>query len=111
MNRKEQIKLKHLKEKLETGLKIVGHCKCGCALMISTVSEKPHMFNYYCTICGSVGDVRFPKKGDSFNLTEENDNPIKLLVALNAADGRKISDEAIESTPVSSYVNKGQGAL
>lgn len=111
MNRKEEIKLKHLKEKLETGMKLIGRCKCGCATFISTVCEKPHIFNYYCTICGSVGDVRFPKKGDEFNLNEKDDNPIKLLISLNEAAGRKISDEAIENTPISPYVNKGQGAL
>ena len=107
MNRKQQIKLKHLKEKLETGMKVVG----GCATFISTVCEKPHIFNYYCTICGSVGDVRFPKKGDEFNLTEENDNPIKLLISLNSAAGRNITDDIIENTPISPYVNQGQGAM
>ena len=78
---------------------------------ISTVCEKPHIFNYYCTICGSVGDVRFPKKGDEFNLTEENDNPIKLLISLNSAAGRNITDDIIENTPISPYVNQGQGAM
>jgi hypothetical protein len=111
MNRKEQIKLKHLEEKLQNGLKIVGKCKCGNALFISTVCEKKHIFNYYCTICGSVGDVRFPKTGDSFNTTAEDDNPIKLLISLNEKDGRNITDEQIETTPISDYVNKGQGAL
>ena len=111
MNRKQQIKLKHLEEKMANGMKLIGTCKCGCATFVSTVCEKPHIFNYYCTICGSVGDVRFPKNGDDFKLTEENDNPIKLLIAINEAAGRKISDETIENTPISPYVNKGQGSL
>lgn len=111
MNRKQQIKLKHLEEKMANGMKLIGTCKCGCATFVSTVCEKPHIFNYYCTVCGSVGDVRFPKKGDSFKTTEALDNPIKLLVSLNETMGRKVTDKMIEETPISSYVNHGQGGL
>lgn len=111
MNRKQQIKLKHFKEKMANGLKLVGHCKCGNALFISTICEKEHIFNAYCTVCGSVSDVRFPKVGDDFNLTTELNNPIKLLVDINKNAGRKITDEMIENTPISPYVNQGQGAL
>lgn len=111
MNRKDEIKLKHLNEKLQTQLKIVGRCRCGNALFISTFCQKAHLFNYYCTTCGSVGDIRFPKSGDEFNLTQEFDNPIKLLVGIMASDGRKVPDKTIEDTPISPYVNKGQGNL
>jgi len=111
MNRKQQIKLKHFKEKMETGFKLIGRCKCGNALFISTICKKEHIFNAYCTVCGSVSDVRFPKIGDEFNVNTELDNPIKLLVKLNNDAGRKITDEMIENTPISPYVNKGQGAL
>lgn len=111
MNRKQQIKLKHFSEKLTKGLKLIGKCKCGNALFISTICEKPHIFNAYCTVCGSVSDVRFPKVGDEFNITKEDDNPIKLLIKINKDAGRNITDEMIENTPISPYVNNGQGAL
>lgn len=111
MNRKQQIKLKHLQEKIKTGLKLIGRCKCGNALFISTICEKEHIFNAYCTTCGSVSDVRFPKAGDEYNVTKEYDNPIKLLIKLNEDAGRKITDEMVENTSVSPYVNIGQGAM
>ena len=50
MNRKQQIKLKHFKEKMETGFKLIGRCKCGNALFISTICKKEHIFNAYCTV-------------------------------------------------------------
>ena len=105
------MKEKDFIKKLETGLKVIGTCKCGGALFVSTICEKSHLFNYYCTTCGSVGDVRFPKSGDYFNISPDLDNPIKLLLDENKKAGREISDEEIENTKVSSYVNMGQGSL
>ena len=58
-----------------------------------------------------ISDVRFPKVGDDFNLTTELNNPIKLLVDINKNAGRKITEEMIENTPISPYVNQGQGAM
>lgn len=98
-------------EKMKNGMKVIGTCKCGGAIFISTVCEKEHTFNYYCTVCGSVGDVRFPKSGDYFNISPDLDNPIKLLIDENEKAGRTITDEMIENTPISPYVNKGQGSL
>ena len=35
----------------------------------------------------------------------------KLLISLNSAAGRNITDDIIENTPISPYVNQGQGAM
>ena len=108
MNKKE---LDKYSKKLINGLKVIGQCKCGGAIFVSTTCEKEHLFNYYCSVCGSVGDVRFPKSGEFFNHTPDERNPIQLLIKHNEDAGREISDETIEKTPVSPYVNEGQGSL
>lgn len=92
----------------------VGTCRCGAPLMIYLESRPENLFNVYCTQCGSVSDVRKPKKGDFYETDTAHgyENPIKLLCHMyKTYKGRDITDEEIEKTPFSEAVNEIQGEV
>ena len=101
---------KKINKKLES-IRCLGECKCGGKLIISTLAPKSERFTVSCTECGSVSDIRFPKKGDVYVLTSVDDNPIKLLCRVYEQEKIIISDHEIESTPISSLVNKLHGEV
>lgn len=99
---------KKLEKKLKS-LRCIGECKCGGQLVFSTLSPKSERFTVSCTDCGSVSDVRFPKKGDAYTLLGIEDNPLKLLCRIYEQERIFITDEEIEKTPISKLVNKLHG--
>lgn len=102
---------KKIEKKVES-LACLGQCQCGGPLIISTLAPKTERFTVTCVDCGSVSDVRFPKRGDLYTLDGTmDDNPLKLLIRYYESDNITITDEDIESTPVSKLVNTKHGSL
>ena len=94
-----------------TNKRIIGVCRCGGDLTIDINSNIDGIFNYYCDVCKSVGDVRFPKRGDYFNESLELDNPIKIVISEYNNIGKEITDDNVENIPISALVNNRQGSL
>ena len=99
---------KKLDKKLKS-IRCLGECRCGGNLIISILAPKTERFTVSCTECGSVSDVRFPKKGDAYTLSGVDDNPTKLICRVYEQEKIVITDKDIEETPISSLVNKRHG--
>ena len=102
---------KKIAKKVES-MACLGQCQCGGPLIISTLAPKSERFTVTCVDCGSVSDVRFPKRGDLYTLDGTmDDNPLKLLCRYYESENVIISDDEIATTPVSKLVNEKHGSL
>ena len=112
IERDSEKKGKKLAEKMVKDFGYMGECKCGGPLTIYLKSNPENRFNCYCTQCGSVSDVRFPKEGDEYveDISSGITNPIRLLISMYKEHcDYDITDEEIEKTPISPVVNKIHG--
>src|SRR5574344_2039007 len=84
-------------KKVLDNIAVVGECQCGGHLIVSLKSNKTNKFDVYCTDCGSISDIRFPKSGDSYFITKDQ-HPVDLLCAAYAAhDLPQITDDMINT--------------
>lgn len=98
-------------KKILDNLIYLGECRCGGHIVSSTNNPKTERFTVYCTECGSVSDVRFPKKGDMYNLATAEETPLKLLIRLYETKKYYITENDVLETPISKDVNKLHGEV
>lgn len=110
MTKDEKRAQKTFKE-ISESMAYLGECQCGGHLITFTSVPAKYRFTIYCTECGSVSDIRFPKAGDVFNV-KDDEHPINLLDRIfNAQRGSHIPEYEIQNTPISENVNDKHGAI
>ena len=87
-------------------LALMGRCHCGKSLF-SYLADMDHPFNAYCLDCGSITDVRFPKKGDEYYTDKDKTpNPIKMIQYLyKNNEGIELNEDFVKTCPKDPDVN------
>lgn len=89
-------------------LALIGKCHCGKGSLFSVIGIDNHYFNYYCFECGSIGDIRIPKKNDIFLTDKEKaPTPVSLLQFIFKQKSTiELTDEMVKNEKIDEDVNQ-----